>query len=63
MITAMMKSELNLVTATSNALKILWVTTTSVQISSGLSIKEAVLVCKNFTPVTDTGVHAELQNV
>lgn len=47
-----MRSELNVVMTTSNNLKMLVVTNISVAISSGLSLKEAVLACKNFT---DTG--------
>jgi hypothetical protein len=59
----MMKSELHLVTTTSSALKMLWVTTISVDISSVLSVNAAVPACKNVIPVTDTVVHAKLQNV
>jgi hypothetical protein len=47
-----MRSELNVVMTTSSNLKILVVTNISVAISSGLSLKEAELECKNFT---DTG--------
>lgn len=43
------RSELNVVMTTSNNLKM---TNISVAISSGLSLKEAVLACKTFT---DTG--------
>lgn len=41
-----MRSELNVVMTTSNNLKM---TNISVAISSGLSLKEAVLACKTFT--------------
>lgn len=44
-----MGSELNVVITTTNNLKM---TKISVAISSGLSLKEAVLACKTFT---DTG--------
>jgi len=47
-----MRSELNVVMTTSNNLKMLLVTNILVAISSGLSLKEAVLACKTFT---DTG--------
>ena len=47
-----MRCELNMVMTTSNNLKMLVVTNISVAISSGLSLMEAVLACKNFT---DTG--------
>ena len=58
--TMTMRSELNVVMTTSNNLQMLLVTNISVAISSGLSVKKAVLACKNFT---DNGVHVELHNV
>jgi ABC-type thiamin/hydroxymethylpyrimidine transport system permease subunit len=47
-----MRSELNVARTTSYNLKLLLVTNISVAFSSGLSLKEAVRACKNFT---DTG--------
>jgi hypothetical protein len=58
--TAIIRPELHVVTTSSSNLKMLLVSNISVAISSGSSLKEANLACKNFN---DTGDHVELQHV
>jgi hypothetical protein len=58
--TAIMRPELHVVMTSSSNLKMLLVSNISVAISSGSSLKEANLACKNFI---GTGDHVELQHI